>query len=107
MEALALAFLLISALFAIERFYFNQKRGAFAIIFCVFLFQSFLLGICTFILSGNLGFTPSATLHSIFASLGGVALLTIGITPVFAAVCATFWLLVKLGQRLFSDRKQM
>lgn len=92
---------MIFALFAVERFYFEVKRGAFAIIFCVLLFQSFLLGISTLILSGNLGFTPSAAFQSIFALLGGVALFSIGVTPVFAAVCAIFWLLIKIGQRLF------
>jgi hypothetical protein len=68
----------------------------------VFVLQIFLVLFCSLILSDYVGIGPETKVASLFEILGAFALLTIGVTPIFAAVCAIGWVLVKAGQRLFS-----
>ena len=102
MAALISAFLFVFTLFAIERYYFGERLGGFAVIFWVFVIQFFLVLFSSFVLSDYVGIGPEAKVASLFEFLGAFALLTIGVTPIFAAVCAIGWVLVKAGQRLLS-----
>ncbi len=99
-----ISFLFLFTLFAIEKFYFKERFGGFAMILCVFVIQMLLMLGSGWILSDYAGSFHDSFLGGLFAALGALALLTIGLTPIFAAVCVIVWVLVKAGDKLFSDR---
>ncbi len=92
------------AFFALERFHFKVRHGGFAVIFYVFCLQTFLI-LATNLMHRVDVIDPESTIGMLIVVAGGLSLYTIFVTVSLALVCAIFWFLMKIGERIFSDKK--
>jgi hypothetical protein len=101
-----LVFLSIMLLpFIVERFYFKIRHGGFALLLYVYMLQISCLAIGSYaqallpsLVTGNIFF-------GVFIFLAALSYLTIAIPPILTIICAGFWVLIKLGERVFGQEE--
>ncbi len=101
--ALAVLFLLP---YAIERLYFKERFGGFALIFYMSLILFLIAKISVWALAGHFGSISGTTLESIFTLIASISGFALFLIPSFTVVCIIAWILVKIGQKLFADGSQ-
>jgi cytidylate kinase len=97
---LLMSFAIVAIPYAIERNGLRVRFGLFALLFWLFVFQ-FILILAIDALLQNLAAALPNWLESMLTTLGGVAFVSIGITPIITLVLAAAYLLFALGQWFF------
>jgi hypothetical protein len=105
MEAIVVFLAIMMLPFIIERFYFKVRHGGFALLLYVFLFQISCLAIASYAQALQPSLVIGKIFNGVFLFLGGLSYLTIAIPPILTIICAGFWVLIKLGEKVFGQEE--
>ena len=106
MGGYALAFTLFSLPFAIERFYFKERLGGFTVLFYLSSISLFLLISIDWIAGNYSLYISVSIIERLFIFVGGASYIVLLLCLNLTVVCAISWIMVKIGEWLFSETEK-